>query len=344
LKFGVPFFGKGYDHAAVLDPSLMLRTILAGVKINLSLEPLQFFYKQAESCLLEFSASEKWRLAGAAAVMLLGVSSLGLISAQGAARRDRQGFGAAVLSPLELMLIGFLSVLASYTIFGLSHDHFPTLVTLVNRINGGANLAVTMMFSALMMLLLKGLVGSGFGGEHGGRGKRAVMAVFAFSFVNAVICSFLLLADWGMAKPWMVSWQTQKHITQKLKEAVPSLPADASLLLINCPRYVMWAPVFDGVWDFQNLLRVVSNQSGATGNVVSDRLSITREGLVDVSYGYECGKYPFSKLFVMVAPGGEVIRVRDADTFIDLVDSRGRQFGLDDNVFSKWRKQAEILR
>ncbi len=117
----------------------------------------------------------------------------------------------------------------------------------------------------------------------------------------------------------------------------------ASPRLINCPRYVMWAPVFDGVWDFQNLLRIVSNRTGAIGNVVSERLSITKEGLVDVSYGYECGKYPFSKLYVMVAPSGEVLRIQDADAFIDLVEARGRQFGLDDNVFSKWRKQAKAV-
>jgi len=343
LKFGVPYFGKGYDHAAVLDPALMFKTIMAGLQVNLSPEPLQFFYKQAQFCLLEFSSSEKWRLAGAVAVMLLGVCALAVGSKPDSALQMNKDERASVLSPAELLFVGFLSVLASYTIFGLSHDHFPTLVTLVNRINGGANFAVSMMFSALMLLLLRSLVWMVSAHRQGANGKRAAIAVAVFSLVNAAICSFLLLADWGMAKPWMVSWQTQKHIQQKMKEAIPSLPSDACLLLINCPRYVMWAPVFDGVWDFQNLLRIVSNRTGAIGNVVSERLSITKEGLVDVSYGYECGKYPFSKLYVMVAPSGEVLRIQDADAFIDLVEARGRQFGLDDNVFSKWRKQAKAV-
>lgn len=343
LKFGVPFFGKGYDHAAVLDPALMLSTIMAGLKINLSLEPIQFFYKQAQACLLDFSASEKWRLAGAVAVMLLGVSAAAVGSNPAVVSQASKGERTTFLSPVELLFVGFLSVLASYTIFGLSHDHFPTLVTLVNRINGGASFAVSMMFSALMLLLLRCLVWSAGARVQGANGRTAI-AVAVFSLVNAAICSFFLLADWGMAKPWMVSWQTQKHIHQKMKEAVPLLPTDASLLLINCPRYVMWAPVFDGVWDFQNLLRVTSNRSEITGNVVSDRLSITREGLVDVSYGFECGKYPFASLYVMVAPGGEVVRVKDAASFIDLVEKRGRQFGLDDKVFSKWREEAQSVR
>ena len=344
LKFGVPYFGKGYDHAAVLDPALMFKTIMAGLQINLSPEPLQFFYKQAQFCLLEFSSSEKWRLAGAVAVMLLGVCALAVGSKPDSALQMNKDERASVLSPAELLFVGFLSVLASYTIFGLSHDHFPTLVTLVNRINGGANFAVSMMFSALMLLLLRSLVLITCAPRQVASGKRAAIAVAAFSLVNAAICSFLLLADWGMAKPWMVSWQTQRHIQQKLKEALPLLPADASLLLINCPRYVMWAPVFDGVWDFQNLLRLTSNRSLARGNVVSDRLSITKEGLVDVSYGFECGKYPFAGLYVMVAPGGEVVRVKDAAAFIDLVEKRGRQFGLDDKVFSKWREEAQSVR
>lgn len=341
LKFGVPLFGKGYDHAAVFDPSLMFNTLAAGLKINLTLEPFRFYFSQAAASLSDFSSSEKWRLLAAVSVMVLGVCAAACDSVVGTSPGTTLKKKGPVLSPLEIMLIGFISVPASYSIFGLSHDHFPTLITLVNRINGGANFAVAMMFSGLMALLLKGLLGTVNGSRPTGSRWGAA---FVFSLVNAVVCAFFLLADWGMAKPWMVSWQTQKHIQQKMKEALPLLPPDACLLLINCPRYVMWAPVFDGVWDFQNLLRITSNRNGATGNVVSDRLSITEEGLVDVSYGYECGNYPFSRLYVMVAPAGEVIRIENAAAFIDLVEQRGRQFGLDDKVFSKWRKQAEIVR
>ncbi|MBK9622085.1 MAG: hypothetical protein IPO31_23120 [Candidatus Obscuribacter sp.] len=118
------------------------------------------------------------------------------------------------------------------------------------------------------------------------------------------------------------------------------LAPDACVLLANCPRYVMWAPVYDGVWDFQNMARVMLGRDGAQGNVVSDRLQIDKDGLTDISYGFTCGKYPFSKLYVLIAPGDELVRVPDAQTFINLVDKKGRQFGLDDKVLATWREQA----
>ncbi|MBL0189049.1 MAG: hypothetical protein IPP97_25320 [Candidatus Obscuribacter sp.] len=46
----------------------------------------------------------------------------------------------------------------------------------------------------------------------------------------------------------------------------------------------------------------------------------------------------------MIAPGDELVRVPDAQTFINLVDKKGRQFGLDDKALATWRAQADKAR
>jgi hypothetical protein len=224
-------------------------------------------------------------------------------------------------------------LLAAYSIFGISRDYEPTMVTIVNRINVGADFAVAILFLVVVY------------GIEGGAWKifrKKVGALVSVALASTSILSVLLLANWGMAKPWIVSWQTQSHIRAVLEKLKTSgqLPKESSVLLVNCPRYAMWAPVFDGVWDFQNLVRIVNDNNLASANVISDRLNISKDGISDVSYGYECGKYSFKDLYLLVAPSGDLVRVENARQFIEVVDKRGRQFGLDDNVFKRWREQA----
>jgi hypothetical protein len=69
LKVGVPMLGQGYDHAATLDPGLMLQTLYKGIDINLTLTPVLFYWSQAQACLADFSSSEKVRLFFSAVIM-----------------------------------------------------------------------------------------------------------------------------------------------------------------------------------------------------------------------------------------------------------------------------------
>lgn len=335
LKVGVPMLGQGYDHAATVDLGLMMQTLYKGVDINLTLTPVLFYWSQAQASLADFSSSEKTRLIVSTLIMLISALALRLREL----KTDSARYSKPYLSPACLAFIGVISVIAAYSIFGISRDYQPTMVTIVNRINVGADFAVSILFLSLLYLLelilnkaLKAV----------SEPKRVYAAVGVSTLCSTFVLSVLLLANWGMAKPWLVSWQTQSHIRGILEKLKTSgqLPKNASVLLVNCPRYAMWAPVFDGVWDFQNLVRIINDNNKASANVVSDRMTITREGISDVSYGYECGKYSFKDLYLLVAPSGDLVRVDNAQTFIDVVDKRGRQFGLDDNVFKRWREQA----
>ncbi|MBL0189750.1 MAG: hypothetical protein IPP97_28865 [Candidatus Obscuribacter sp.] len=206
----------------------------------------------------------------------------------------------------------------------------------------GASFALAFAFMGVLWLLTPEKLGARLKGQSAR--SLAIASGALIIVVTTATLGFFALANWGLAKPWLVSWLTQTQVRNKLVALKGQLAPDACVLLANCPRYVMWAPVYDGVWDFQNMARVMLGRDGAQGNVVSDRLQIDKDGLTDISYGFTCGKYPFSKLYVLIAPGDELVRVPDAQTFINLVDKKGRQFGLDDKVLATWREQADKAR
>lgn len=337
-KVLMPYLGLGYAHAVTLDPALMVKTIATGIDINLPGHSMSFFGSQAKACLDQISRSEIWRLV---AITITSALALVWFMRTGGAKSTEPELANRYLGPWSLIVIGCISVVATYSIFGLSLDYLPTYQTIVNRINVGASFALAFAFMGVLWLLTPEKLGKLF--KVSSR-TLAITSGAAIVLLTTITLGFFALTNWGLAKPWLVSWLTQTQVRNKLIALKEQLAPDACVLLANCPRYVMWAPVYDGVWDFQNMARVMLDRDGAQGNVVSDRLQIDKDGLTDISYGFTCGKYPFSKLYVLIAPGDELVRVPDAQTFIDLVDKKGRQFGLDDKVLANWREQAAKAR
>jgi len=349
LKVIVPMMGHGYAHAIKLDPTVMLATIGRGLALNAPFEAIQFFLSQAHAALTALTSSEIIRLvallavaAGALVFLARGdwsqgdEASMDASVEDGGARRN-----IALLAPVDLIVIGLFTIFVSYTIFGLSPDYMPTYITLVNRVNTGASLGVGLVLAGLCCLW-ESFLRSGKNQNQNQSQGRDNKLLYVVSLTAAASCALLLftLADWGLSKPWIVSWTTQKEVRQSLTKLPANLDKDASILLISCPRYVMWSPVFDGVWDYQNMVRITLDRPEFKANVVSERLSMTPSGIKDVSYGYECGSYPFDKLFLMVAPHPELIPVRNPAAFVELVEQRGMTFGLDKKTLSKWREQS----
>jgi hypothetical protein len=375
LKAIVPHIGKGYEHAAFLDANLMITVLGKGLGINSPPQAWQFFSSQAQAALAVITSTEIIRLI-ALLVVATGVmislarqdktlattnedinrksshsentnnesvnsgSTTSESTANGSSNNDNttsqnlnkekspEVKGPARLEPIDLLLLGLFTVFVSYTIFGVSHDYMPTYISMVNRINIASSVGVALVIVALVQWLER----------MAGARRTAYIAVLALA--TAVATGFYTLTTWGLSKPWIVSWTTQKEVFASVKQLKGKMDKDASLLLINCPRYVMWSPVFDGVWDFQNMVRIIFDQPEFNANVVSERLSLTDKGIRDVSYAFECGVYPFNKLFLMVAPHAEIIPIRTPAEFVDTVDRRGMTFGLDKKTLSKWREQA----
>jgi hypothetical protein len=345
LKVLVPMLGHGYAHAISLEPKVMISTIGQGLSLSMPWQAGPFFLEQAGNAVAVLTSSEKIRLvlialAGVLPVLwlayldnqeLIDVAMKSLVGSAPALETSEGSAGepdaatSTALRPLDLLILSAFAVFLSYTIFGLSPDYMPTFITLVNRVNTGASIGIAIFIAALFQALATRV----------GRSRSLVVAG-----VGALAMLLLFtLADWGLSKPWVVSWTTQKEVRQAVSQLKGKIDPQAALLLVSCPRYVMWSPVFDGVWDFQNMVRITLDQPQFNANVVSERMSISAAGIKDVSYGYECGVYPFNKLFLMVAPHPELYPIRSGDAFVDMVEQRGMSFGLDKKTLSKWRSE-----
>jgi hypothetical protein len=325
LKVIVPALGHGYAHAVAFSPKVMFDTVNTGLQISLPTAALPFFLEQAKFALGAFTSSEKVRLG---LIVIAGAAAIGMLTRldSGVKKVETTARVSGLLSALDLTVLGALTIFLSYTIFGLSPDYMPTYITLVNRVNSGASIGIAFIFAAAVLFITART------------GKT--LATILCSTGGALLIALFVLADWGLSKPWIVSWTTQKEVRAAVASLKPTIDPSASLLLISCPRYVMWSPVFDGVWDFQNMARITLDQPHFNANVVSERMAMTPEGIKDVSYGYDCGDYPFDKLYLMVAPHPELHKVSDAEQFAQIVEARGLSFGLDKKTLSKWREQS----
>lgn len=312
-----PMLGPAQVHAVHLDLKNIIAVVIEGVRINLPPYSTQFF-SEVSTRAFEYASMKTlfttWAI-GMVAVML----ALGLFLKIS----DRKN------EPVILLPIGLITVVFSYTIFGLNPEYFPTFQTIVNRINEGAAVGIALTFAGLIALIFRLI------GERGGIVLRSVI----IAAVLAPVLALSFLADRGYAQPWILSWYTQKVIQDSLKANAARFHAGDSIILANCPRYVMWAPLFDGVWDFQPMMQLSLKNRDIKGGVVSERMEIQNNQLKDISRGVVCNTYDFSSLYVIIPPKGEIVPVHSADEFISLIEKRGFGFGLDPAVLKKWRGQ-----
>jgi len=132
----------------------------------------------------------------------------------------------------------------------------------------------------------------------------------------------------------------QRKVQADLRAQGAVLPRDAGVLLINCPRYINWSPVFDGVWDFEKMLQLTLGRKDLIGTVASERLQFSDAEVQDVSMGFVCGKYPISNLYVLLPDESRIYQIKTAEQCIDLIASKGRTFGLQQQAIDRWRAQV----
>ena len=328
LKLFMPLLGKGYVHQAIFDWPVMLKTVARGCELNFPVALISFMLEQCQTVWASVSRAEWLRLASMGVLAAAAVFGLRQLDAR--ERTARSVFAPAIgyLEPSWLIGIGVIVVIASYSVFGLNSDYEPTYYTMVNRINAGAAFASSIVLLGLLKLVPY------CSGARSNNIASVLLAVFA-----SLLVACFTLTNFAMARPWLVSWQTQTTIRKNILAQKTILGKGPTLLLVNCPRYVMWSPVFDGVWDFSNMLRIGLNDFDVNASVVSDRLSVDEKGVKDVARGYECGRYPFSKLQLVVAPEAELVTARDAKHFIQTISTRGMGFGLPAKCLEGWEQE-----
>jgi hypothetical protein len=290
------------------------------MQVSISPEPFALFWKR-------MAVDDAWRRPQTWAVFAaVSLSGAALVAAFAKDAFGRRADGPAALQGIwKLALGGLLVVVFSYTIFGLNSEYMPTLLTIVNRINYAAALGAGMLFASIMLLAAQGT-------------RR--YATVTLSILLAGFMCFSVMANWALSRPWTMSWMMQKHVRKVIAENRSVIHPGDSILLLNAPRYIMWAPVFDGGWDFQNVARLTLNDDSIHGGVVSERLQLEPTGAVDIAHNYVCDRYPFGKMHALVATQKALFPVPDAETFVKLVSERGIGFELDRKMPELWRQQV----
>lgn len=306
-----------YTRPLTLDPQYMLSVVQHGLSNNLGNEGIRFYWERTHDAIA--AGLPPATMISFALLALCTLASLLFLSS----RRQESKHPA-----LPLLFLGLFTLLCSYSIFALAADYVPTLQTTMNRINYGGALGASMMLAGLL-----GCANALF--KTAGK-TRAIM-------LSALLCpllTFFTLSNWGLSKPWILSWNVQKHIRQLLAHQGSRFHAGDTIILANAPRYVQWAPMYDGVWDFEPMLKLTLNNPNLNGNVVSERLSVSSTGIADISLNFVCGKYPFKNLYLLVPTPEQWFSIGSADEFIQTVETHGMGFGLSPEAVKRWKQEA----
>ncbi len=331
-RFIAPQLTKVSLHTVDLNSTQIVGTVYEGIRISSPLCSVPFIWDQATQMMhSEFSFRTVVQLFAVAALMLAGILiahlSDGKSEPNGNFIDSRRG-----VNPAGLIALGFFVVIMSYTIFGLNPEYKPILTTIVNRINTGAALGWSIIFAGLIGWLSndKSLLPM----------RRSISLLTSCS--SAVVIVIFAMANIELSRPWQLSWAVQQHTFEELKKKKDVLADASSVLLINCPRYVNCSPVFDGAWDFQEMLSIATGRTDIKGGVVSERMQVDGASVKDITMSYVCAEYPFKNL-VVVTPGlGMVKKISNAREFIEVVEKNGTFFGLDKRSIAGWKKNNNL--
>lgn len=225
---------------------------------------------------------------------------------------------------------GLFSVL-SLCVFGLNPEYMPLMITLINRVNLGASVGASIATGALIIVLLRAL----------GNGGKCVIGPLTASLVFGAILAIFGLSDRAFSHAWIASTVVQGRIREVMASNAPNVKPGEGVIVVNCPRYVLWAPVADGTWDLQAMLRIAASTDKIFATSLSDRLQVTREGVRDYVLGIEIANIKFKDMFLMEPHTATFRRVQDVHDFVESAQKTTRQMGIDQSVIDRWRGQVD---
>ncbi len=201
---------------------------------------------------------------------------------------------------LLLVTLGLITIVLSYTIYGLSPEHKPVIDAWLNRVNVGSSLGSCFVIAGLFALFkdhfepLKGVL------------KSSSARQSLYALIISLLAAALIIIDWQFAKPWIVSWQAQKELMNVLRIKSNEIKPGDSIILGGIIRYASkWVPVVDGIWDFGGIICTTLNDQSIKGTVVTDRLVIEKDLLVDKYGDIVLGTFPFKQM-ILYAPNKNV--------------------------------------
>ncbi|MBI4533438.1 MAG: glycosyltransferase family 39 protein [Candidatus Melainabacteria bacterium] len=324
----LPSIGKGWVHSLDLDPQHLIQTVFQGVRVTFSPYAFSFFIAQAQEAIAE-------KLALTRLILLVALTLVTVLALWWVADKH-QTDKASKASAYTLLPLGFLSLFVSFTIFGFAgREYLPTLLSGVNRVNTGGCLGVALILPGIIALVFA-LTSKVYEKLPVHQYQLGVTLI-----VGAMLVNWFVLSNWGLSIPWKVSWKMQQRIVNLIASKTNDFLSGDTIILANCPRYVLWSPVFDGVWDFQAMVQLTLDNDKIQGDVVSERMTLSGEMLRDVSSGFTCGIYPFKRMFMLIPCPETWISIRSADHFINSVEQYGLGFGLKQETIARWKEELK---
>jgi hypothetical protein len=236
-------------------------------------------------------------------------------------------------SKLQLMSIsafGFLFAVVSLVVYGLNREYAPLLLTPINRVNLGASVGSSIVIAGMTFASGRFFTRYSLGQFSFGMAAR----VLVVCVVTGTMALFSL-ADIVLAKPWMASTTVQRRVFEVARQHAGDFVDGDGVLLLNCPRYCLWAPVFDGTWDFEAMIQVATKKS-LHGTVLSDYLVVESGCLIDRRNGREVTRLPFERLYGLVPQSGTVLPISSSAALRRLVERDSRQFGVSKSIARQW--------
>lgn len=207
---------------------------------------------------------------------------------------------------LYVAAVGVVILLLSYTIFGFSPEHMPTIVTWHNRVNICGSLGACMIIAGLLGAICDALPAM----THSGK--------ILFPSVVSLLAGLFILVDWQFAKPWIISWHAQTELMVTLRSHASEIRPGDSIIIGGITRYASQeAPVVDGVWDWQSIVRTTLNKADLRGTVVTQRLCLGKEALVDRSGTLVLGTFPFKRMILYSPVKSSWVRISTRQEFIE---------------------------
>jgi len=226
----------------------------------------------------------------------------------------------------RLFTAAILTFFASYLTFAVAQGYTPVLDTMINRVNIGASVAVSM----LIALGIKWMI------DHTRITGKTITMMITLPLVLAMV-----LADLGLSSFWMRSWEVQKNIRFVVAQHADKIEDGDAILLAGTHRYLNWAPVFDGTWDFQSMLRMTLNRKYVSGGVICDRLSLKGNSIQDMSAGFLCADYPCANTKLLFPSESAWVPVNSAAGFVELASKYKSKFGVSAATMQRWRAESK---
>ncbi|MBP7861235.1 hypothetical protein KA183_06100 [bacterium] len=323
-KYFIHFFGRSLTPVTQFSPAHLADVLAGGFNVSLGPMGISFLYDRVRDGMQCFSLLWAKILL---ALTLVFMGGLAVYAFKQTPSND-EPFTKADYQFLTVLGVG--TMLAAYSIYGFAANHSPYLFSMYNRINygssAGAAILLALFFYFLGQLLFKLSA------------KRRVLCTF---LLNSSMCLILVLANWGISNVWKLSWLVQKRAWDVLLANKEKLGKNPTVIVGNIPTYAMWAPVFDGVWDFQNMMQIVLNDKNVQGGTLSERLVVSPESMKDMTFNYVVAEYKFDNLYLFMPPHGVFIKAANAKDFVDAVDKNCNTFRPTKKTMQKWKQAVE---